>query len=184
MTLYDADGHPASCGNCVWGQLVRVYRSEPDPFGRTTTTGGQVLCQLNPKRGDFGFPVMEYSDHCSHHPSLTGSPVEALAKATPPITVTGPVSDWLRGHCPICNAKPGEDCDESIRGRCRNGLHLSREEAAWQAVWRTTLPECPYCGVGPGEHCLAPGGGELHAIHYAREKSAFATLTGSGLFKT
>lgn len=180
MAMYDANGQPAYCGNCVWGQLVSIFRSEPDPFGRITTTGGQVLCQLNPKRGDFGFPVMEYTDHCSHHPALSGLIVDGFAKSTLPITIPRPVPDWLRGECPTCGAEPGEDCNKAVRGRRRNGVHLLREDAAWETMWRTTLPGCPYCGVASSAKCVGPGGAELHAIHYAREKVAADNLMQSG----
>ncbi len=182
--LYDAGGQPVYCGNCVWGQFVPISRSEPDPFVRITTTGGQVQCQLNPKRGDFGFPTMGFTDHCSHHPALLGLAVNGLAKSTLPITTPGPVSDWLLGKCPTCDAEPGKDCDKAVRGRRRNGIHLEREDAAWETVWRSTLPECPYCGVESSKKCVGPEGVELRAIHYAREKVAADSLMGSMRFKT
>jgi len=184
MAMYDAAGQPAYCGNCVWGQLISMSRGEPDPYGRITTAGGQVHCQLNPKRGDWGFPVMEYTDHCSHHPAISGSATNGLAKSTLPITIPRPVSDWLQGKCPTCGAEPAKDCNKAVRGRRRNGVHLAREDAAWEAAWRVTLPECPYCGVESSEKCLGPGGTELHAIHYAREKVAADNLMESMHFKT
>ena len=178
--LYDAGGQPVYCGNCVWGQLASRFESRKTPYGDLQTTGGQVYCQLNPKRGDWGFPKMEHTDHCSHHPALAGLTVNGLAKPDLPITAGIPVSDWLQGECPICDAKPGENCVREIRGHKENRTHVEREETAWIAG----LPECPHCGVAPGKKCVIPGGAELRAIHYAREKVAADSLMGSMHFKT
>ena len=166
MTLYDIHGQPAYCGNCVWGQLVAPFKRGQTYYGNPQVSGGQVYCQLNPKRGDWGFPIMEFTDHCSHHPALTGTAVSGLTKADLPITVALPTSDWLQGECLTCGAEPGEFCNKAVHGRRRNGVHITREGDAWRAG----LPECSYCGAEPGKHCIGPGSVELRTIHYAREK--------------
>ena len=167
MTLYDADGRKAYCGNCIWGQLQSPFKKQDSPYG-VRYIGGQVHCQLNPKRGDFGFPIMEFYDHCSHHPALVSSPVLGVAKSDLPITISQPVSDWLQVECPTCGAEPDEICDKGFRGRRRNGVHSSREGAAWIA----NLPGCPFCDAQPGLPCVGPQGERLLVIHYAREMCA------------
>ena len=172
MTLYDADGQPAYCGNCIWGQLESPFKQEHTPFGNTITTGGQVYCQLNPKRGDWGFPRMEYTDHCSHHPALADKPAGGLARSTLNIPANfSVVSNPLQVECPACGAKSGANCRNSV-GRSRRNFHDERVKRARENTWIARLPECPYCGVQPGRKCTGPEGEKLRFIHYAREKSA------------
>ena len=172
--LYNADGQPIHCGNCLWGQSVPLSKGEQTPFGNYPMGHAYVLCQLNPKRGDFGFPMMQYDDHCSHHPDLAGLPLEALAKPLPVLSQL-PQSDWLLGKCFACGAEPGADCIRSreIRERSRNGIHLSREASAGLAISLSNLPECPYCDAAPGEPCLIPGGVGADFVHYAREHAGY-----------
>ena len=167
--LYTAEGQPIHCGNCLWGQFVPPSKGEQDPFGRYPMSYTYVVCQLNPKRGDFGFPTMGYSDHCSHHPALDGLPLEGLAKPLP-VPPSLPQSDWLLAKCLTCGANPGENCTR-WRGqpeRARNGVHLSREASAGRALSLAKLPACPYCGAEPGKPCLIPEDGESRFVHYAR----------------
>ena len=173
MTLYDADGQPAYCGNCIWGQLRSPLRQELTPYGNTITTGGHVYCQLNPKRGDWGFPVMEHMDHCSHHPALADKPAGGLARLQLLVpTNFSARSDPLQADCPECGAKFGEDCQSLSSGRSRRSVHDKRQERARENAWVASLPECPYCGVASGRQCVEQGGVELRVIHYAREKAA------------
>ena len=172
--LYSAEGQPIYCGNCLWGQFVPPSKGGQDPYGRVPMGDSYVLCQLNPKRGDFGFPKMEYSDHCSHHPALDGLPLERLAKPLP-VPVQLPQSDWLSGKCFVCGAEPGEDCIRSreIRERRRNGIHLSREASAGRTTWLAKLPGCPVCGAEPGKPCTISGDAAFEFVHYARDRTGY-----------
>ena len=172
--LYSVDGQPIHCGNCLWGQFVPPSKGEQDPFGRYPMSDTFVVCQLNPQRGDFGFPKMGYSDHCSHHPALDRLPLERLAKPLP-VPAHLPQSDWLLGKCFACGAEPGEDCIRSreIRERRRNGIHLSREASAGRAMSLAKLPACPYCDAEPGKPCSIPEDVESRFVHYAREFAGY-----------
>ena len=172
--LYDANGQPIHCGNCLWGQFVPPSKGEQTPFGNYPMGDTFVFCQFNPKRGDFGFPKMGYSDHCSHHSALPGLPLTGLAKPIP-VPSSLPQSDWLLGKCSACGADPGEDCVRSreIRERSRNGIHLSREVSAGRTMWLTKLPECPNCGAESGKPCRIPGDAGSQFVHHAREHAGY-----------
>ena len=175
--LYNADGHPIHCGNCLWGQYVPPGKGDIDTFGRRPMGDTYVVCHLNPRRGEFGFPAMEYSDHCSHHSALAGLPLEGLAKLLP-VPPHLPQEDWLLGKCLACGAEPGENCVRSreIRERTRHGIHLSREASAGRAMSLAKLPACPYCGADPGRPCAVPQDPESRLVHYAREYEGYINL--------
>lgn len=172
--LYSAEGQPIHCGNCLWGQFVPPGKGEQDPYGRYPIGDTYVLCQLNPRRGDFGFPKMEYSDHCSHHPALDGLPLKRLAKPLP-VPAQLPNSDWLLGKCFACGAEPGVDCIRSreIRERRRNGIHLSREASGGRTMLLAKLPGCPVCGAESGKPCTISGDAAFKFVHYARERAGY-----------
>lgn len=177
--LYDTEGRAIHCGNYLWGTFVPPVEGEQDPFGRTPVTPPSVICQLNPKRGDFGFPRMEYQDHCSHHTALIGLDTDGIAKPLPsPDHV--PESDWLLGRCFACGAQPGEICSRpaEIRERTRHGIHLSREASAGRAIILARLPGCPFCRAEPGKPCVIPGDQDRKLVHHARERGGYFSTGG------
>lgn len=172
--LYDADGKPIHCGNCLWGQFVPPSKGEQTPYGDHPMGDTFVFCQFSPKRGDFGFPKMDHDDHCSRHSALAHWIPDGLAKPLP-IPSRLPQSDWLLGKCLACGANPGEDCVRSkeIRERSRNGVHLSREASAGRTISLAKLPGCPYCSAEPGELCRIPGNVGVGFVHHARERAGY-----------
>ena len=172
--LYDRDGQPIRCGNCLWGQPDLPFILLPTSRGNGSTCGSSVSCQRDPRRGYGDFVKMQYDDHCSRHALLAGKFAGGLARHQLLVPVDFPV-DYLQTNCPSCEAKFGEQCLRGNRPRRpRPNPHDERVEFAREKAWREFLPECSRCGSEPGKPCVAEDGRELSVIHYTREISALS----------
>lgn len=175
--LYNPDGQPIHCGNCLWGHpkqpSIRLYLSASDIDNLTSSN--HVTCRRDPRRGsDSEFAVMRKTDHCSRHTLLARNRFDGFSRPTLLVPVDFPSEDILRADCPRCAAKPGQDCILPDGITPRGGTHEIRLGPSREKAWRDFLPECPHCGAGAGEKCVTSDGRSIYSIHYGRESPAWS----------